>query len=277
MKRVYAIPIYYTMMRYFVSSKRKSLRDINSIIDMNFHYFFMLPMYLIGYLYILIKNPSLYSIISGFKLIILSLIFYVTTQTIYEVGYLINDNIAYFKEGKKGRNVFGEFLPKKEVIGYSVLRLILFAVFVFMLTLFIPTTYVIRYIEIMSILMIVFIAYNSTIPKNRAVYLFFPLRLLKYTAMLFPLSYIFNISYVLPYIIASSIEGTIGYVLRKIPEEEIKLNRRLYQVFLQLLITSGILYIELTIYNVVDTIFTIITLTTLSFIIIISKALAKGE
>ena len=268
MKKVYAIPIYYTILRYKLGTHREGRTRLETIIDANIQLVHMSPIYLAGFVYMLIRNPSLYGFLLGLKLLLLSLIFYITTQIIYEIGYLVNDNIAYFKEGKKGRNVFGEFLSIKEIIIYSVIRIFAFCVIIVALAYLFSIYYISNYVIISLCLLIVFIVYNFTIPRNRAMYLFFPLRILKYTTMFYPLIHNVGLLMILPYIIGLSLEGTITYALRKIPNDEIKLQKHLYQTYLQLLITTIVFYILFTLYGKLNYYFaTVLLIVLISYVI----------
>jgi len=268
LKKVYAIPIYYTILRYKLGTHREGRTRLETIIDANIQLVHMSPIYLAGFVYMLIRNPSLYGFLLGLKLLLLSLIFYITTQIIYEIGYLVNDNIAYFKEGKKGRNVFGEFLSIKEIIIYSVIRIFAFCVIIVALAYLFSIYYISNYVIISLCLLIVFIVYNFTIPRNRAMYLFFPLRILKYTTMFYPLIHNVGLLMILPYIIGLSLEGTITYALRKIPNDEIKLQKHLYQTYLQLLITTIVFYILFTLYGKLNYYFaTVLLIVLISYVI----------
>jgi len=267
----YFIPIYYTQKRYYFGTYRKDRSKLEAILDMNIQLFEMSPLYLAGLLYFILFRGF-----TGIPEFITGLILgYVGSQTVYEIGYLINDNIAYFREGSKARNVFGEFLTAPQIIGGSLIRIIVFsAIFAILLRMF-SLKVVVEYSLVTLLMLLVFIMYNMIKPFQRAIYLFFNLRFVKYTSMFFFLTETISLINIIPYIMALSIEGTITYSLRKIPKDEVGLRLKLYQKFLQILTVSTITYVTIGILNEVNWTFFIIQEAILGVYIILTLLLQR--
>ncbi|MFA4669695.1 hypothetical protein QDY65_03930 [Pyrococcus kukulkanii] len=238
MKFVYLIPIYYSMKRRILKSWREGKSKVETLVDANIPLIEMSPIFLAGLIFMFVVGYSFIKIIWMTVILVLS---YIASQSIYEIGYLINDNIASKKEGKKGRNVFKEYLPIWKVTALSIERLIIYLITILLLLrMGVNTKYITGYVTITSIMFGIFLIYNLVTPKTRVFFFFFPLRLSKFVVFFYPITLIRYITPddILPYAIAITVRSTIKYTLRKIPETEISVQLHLYEVFTQLLILS---------------------------------------
>ncbi len=272
----YILPIYYTFKRYINDKETNDKNLIDKLVMVGSDYIKLTPFYLSVFIYVFMENLPLIS--TTLKLIESIVLVFLAVQSTYEIGYLINDNVSSKREGKKGKNRLGEFLTIYELIFSLLIRVAFSVIILYIIKVVFGSLYVITLIKLLITLLVLFSVYNMVTPRYRALILFFPLRFIKNISYFYSVLIIPNITIneIILYSVVLAINGLIVYVLRKIPDEEIRLQAHIYEIFLQLFGLTLTISLPMIIFHYVSIVFVVILNTILLSYTLISILFKRG-